>query len=106
MEWIVLGNAPQKENIPVTPRDQDSPAREIAEIFARQLVRHFGPPPVGVRITVERIRDRVCTLYCAVCRYDASDDAAFEYAWRCSENAPHHWDEIARRELAGVEGAT
>jgi hypothetical protein len=104
MEWIAIGNAPREESIPVTPSNQDSPAKEIAEVFARQLVRHFGPPPVGARITVERVRDHASTMYWAVCRYDPADDAAFDYAWRCSEEVPKRWDKVARRELARIKG--
>jgi hypothetical protein len=102
MEWVVVGNAPLKETIPATPTDQDSPAREIAEVFARQLTRHFGPPPAGVRIVVERIGDRASTLYWVTCYYDPTDDPGFEYAWRWSKSAPEQWDEVARQELAAL----
>lgn len=99
MEFVVIGSAPANEAIPSAPPADEALVKKTAEVFARQVVRHLGPAPVGVEIKVERIADAESTIYCAVCYYDATSEEAFEYAWRCGTEAPTRWDEVAHAEL-------
>lgn len=102
MKRVVIGPAPLNEVVPVAR--MGIRARRAAEVFARQLVRHLGPPPPGVRVTVDRVGDGQRTVYCAVCYYDDANERALEYAWRCEDEAPLEWDEIAQVELGDEEG--
>jgi hypothetical protein len=102
MEFVVIGSVPAAETIPSAPPDDERLAKKAAEVFARQVVRHLGPAPVGVEIAVERVADAESTIYCAVCYYDETSEAAFDYAWRCSTEPPAQWDDVARAELASA----
>ena len=99
MEFVVIGSAPASEAVPSAPPAGEALAKKTAEVFARQVVRHLGPAPLGAEIKIERIADAGSTIYCAVCYYDETSEEAFEYAWRCSTEAPTRWDEVARAEL-------
>jgi hypothetical protein len=37
-----------------------------------------------------------------VCRYDADDKVAADYAFACDSQLPPEWDDVARRELGLV----
>jgi hypothetical protein len=100
MKRVVIGPTPLNEAASMG-RSRDI-GRRVAEIFARQLVRLLGAPPRGANVTVEKIRHGRRNVYCAVCNYDETDDRAFEYAYRCEDEAPLEWDEVARDELARV----
>ena len=100
MEFLVIGTAPAKEIVPSAKPYQATLGKRVAEVFAKQVIRHLGSPPPGVRITVERIRYGSRSLYCAVCYYDPADGHAAEYAWRCETDVPTRWDQAARLELA------
>jgi hypothetical protein len=98
MKRVVIGPAPLNEMVPLAKKGRVV-ARKAAEVFARQLLRQLGAPPPGVHVAVGRVRDGQRTVYCAVCFYDDADERALEYAWRCEDQAPLNWDEIARAEL-------
>lgn len=104
MEFAIIGSVPVQELALSAPPDEERLVKRAAEVFARQVVRQLGEPPAGVEIKVERVGTAESTLYCAVCYYDATSDAALDYAWRCSSETPRYWDFISRREL-GIRSA-
>lgn len=101
MKCVVIGTAPLNEVIAFAELGDEVRAKKAAEVFARQVVRHAGPPPLGVRITVDRVPDpdRQRHVYCAVCYYDEANEQAVDYAFRCEDEAPLQWDDVARAEL-------
>jgi hypothetical protein len=99
MEFAVIGSVPTQELALSSPPDDERLVKRAAEVFARQVVRQLGEPPARVEIKVERVSTAQSTLYCAVCYYDPTSDAAFDYAWRCSSETPRYWDLMSRHEL-------
>jgi hypothetical protein len=74
-------------------------ARREARAYIGQLRRTFGDEPDGARLGVKSHAHDFGTYYTVVCHFDADDAAAGAYAFRCDDEAPRCWDEMALREL-------
>lgn len=82
------------------PRYDGDRARKQAQAFKHQLIRQFGEPPEGARISVvSKPHDFGNYLQVRV-KYDDNYDGAREYAYNVEDNLPENWDEQAKQELS------
>ena len=104
-EWIDVGSAPTDEecaqvgSVAYHPR-----ARRECQAYVRQLRRIFGSEPDGARLAIHSNPHDFGTYLSVVCHYDPAKQASIDYAFRCENQSPEHWDDEALRELAQREG--
>lgn len=77
-------------------------ARKECRAYIDLLRRTLGPEPPGARLDVRSNPHDFGAYLSVVCYFDADDEKATAYAFRCESEGPEEWDEPARAELAGA----
>ena len=102
MEFVDLGSAPAAEASVGSrgKRDWKCTYRQC-RAYVGQLRRIFGPAPSGAGFSIRCQRHRQMLRLYVVCWYDADDEPAVDYAFRCAVAVPAFWDDLAitEREL-------
>jgi hypothetical protein len=100
-DYVSLGSTPHGEDCAQVGQD-DYRERARAEIraFAAQIIRECGEPPLGASLVCKGFPHDFGTYYelCAV--FNDTNDEAGEWAYKCEDGTPEHWDEQARADLA------
>jgi hypothetical protein len=100
-ECLDVGCAPSEEDCAQVGReDYSERARRECRVYISQLRRMFGEEPDGARLSIKSNPHDFGTYWSVVCYFDAGNQAAADYAYRCEGESPQQWDEAARRELA------
>jgi hypothetical protein len=77
-------------------------ARKEAKALISMIRRTVGPEPDGASLGTKMHDHDFGPYLTVVCRYDADDKVAADYAFACDSQLPPEWDEAARRELGLV----
>ncbi len=102
-QWIDIGPTPADE-----PCEQAGPqyqaVKAVAEckIFERQLRRQLGDEPGTAELRVKSQSHDFGTYHEVVCYFDDTDEVGMEYAFKCENESPAKWDDIAKQELAAL----
>lgn len=104
MDYLDFGSAPSDERCAQLGVDPDyaDRARRECRALANQLKRLCGEPPPGARFRVKSNPHDFGTYYSVVVEFDAGDQIAADYAYRCDEESPDRWDSAALAELDTV----
>jgi hypothetical protein len=95
-----LGPTPAEEACEqVGPNYDPARARKECREFINQIRRQLGEEPEGAQLKITLNTHDFGTYRDVVVRYDVNDQKAREYAWRCENETPMEWDEVARRAL-------
>lgn len=78
-------------------------ARRECRAYIGLLRRSLGEEPPGARLSVKSCPHDFGAYLTVTCSFDASDEPATEFAFRCEGSGPEAWDDIARQEL-GLNG--
>ena len=102
MEALELGPVPAEESCQQCgTRDYDPiMARRECRAYINQLIRQFGEPPVGARLTITSNPHDFGTYYEVAVKFSEDVRAAAEYAYEMESSLPGEWDDAARAELA------
>lgn len=74
-------------------------ARYECRVFMDQLIRKFGHPPVGARLTITSNPHEFGTYHSVAVKYNPDSDEAVEYALKLESETPEFWDDIAKEQL-------
>ena len=99
-EYVHIGSTPSAEDCAQLGDEnyQNNAVREC-KVFIDQLRRISGNEPIGAKLKL-KWQDHDFGRYVeVVCEYDVDSQEATDYAYKCEQNAPENWDEIARKEL-------
>ena len=79
-------------------------ARSLIEgrAFINQLRRVLGPEPEGAELRTKLFPHDSGSYREVVCYYDTTLPKSQDYAFRCEDQAPDHWDDEARAELGAA----
>lgn len=100
-DCLDLGPVPSGEDCAqVGSEGYDARARRECRAYVAQLRRTLGEEPPGARLSVKSHPHDFGTYWSVVCLYDADDEAAADYAFKCESHGPQSWDQQARAELA------
>ncbi len=100
LDYLHIGASPVEEDCAQVGSDcyRERSWKEC-KAFAGQLLRQFGEPPLGARITVKRFQHdfgeyrEVCVVF------DDTVEKELEYALKLESETPMKWDTEARKEL-------
>lgn len=105
-DWIDIGPTPPGEGcVPMDTHDYTALASRECRVYIDQLRRHLGPEPEGASLRVRWFPHDFGMYAEVVCYYDTDNGAALEYAMRCEDGGPEHWDDVARAALLAQPGA-
>ena len=101
-DYIELETSPYNEpGVQVSDKDDYMPAmRREAQIFKRQLLRMFGPPPATVSVSIKSNPHDFGSYLSIKVSFNDTDEEGAMYAYNLEDNCPGDWDEIAKEELA------
>jgi hypothetical protein len=106
-DFIDLGCAPSMESCAqVGSENYWSRSQRECKAYIGQLRRLLGNEPYGATLRTKSNPHDFGTYLSVVCFFDASNNAAIEYAFRCEAQGPQEWDEQALHELAQSERRT
>jgi hypothetical protein len=92
-DFITLGTAPVDEScVQVGQPDYDDKARGECRQFINLLRHTFGDEPSGARFAIKSFSHDFGTYYEVVCLFDAEEEAAAHYAYRCEDEVPATWE--------------
>jgi hypothetical protein len=101
-DFIDVGSSPTGEDCAALGTDSYyEQARRECRAYINQLRRVFGNEPEGARLSIKSNAHDFGTYLSVSCSYDDSLPASLDYAFRCENESPEHWDHQARQELAG-----
>ena len=101
MDYTSIGCSPVHESCAqLNTDDYTERARRECRALIRQLIRMYGEPPPGARLAIKSCPHDLGTYYEVVCYFDPADADALDYAYRCEDGLPEHWDEAASEQLA------
>lgn len=96
-------------NIAPTPSEEDCEclgpnyrpdvAKKECRIFRQQLIRQFGEPPFGARLVITNNSHDLGVYHEVEVKFDDTDKAACDYAFKLEDECPEFWDEQARIDL-------
>lgn len=100
MESIYIGESPSEESCEQLGPNYDK-AKAIRECraFISQIRRVVGEEPPGARLYVRSNAHDHGTYQSVECKYDPSDSAAVDYAFKCESVDIEYWDDVACVEL-------
>lgn len=103
-DYLTIGPTPAEESCAQVGSDGYShKARRECNIFARQLVRHFGEPPEGARIGVKSFSHDFGSYLEVVCYFDDAYPDSVDYAFKLESESPANWDQESIEALAMAE---
>lgn len=95
MDYIDIGPAPYDEDcVQVGAAGYAALAYAECNRYKAALLAHYGPEPVGARITVKAFPHDFGQYYEVVCMFDDAAPEAVEYAYKC-EDGLAKWPAIA-----------
>jgi hypothetical protein len=99
-DYLSIGATPAEETCAQVGKEGYSEqSQKECRAFVNQLVRQFGQPPEGARITVKSFPHDFGS-YREVCVvYNDNIEEAIEYAFKIEAESPANWDEEAKKEL-------
>lgn len=101
MDYLELSSSPVGENCAQLGTDgYTEKARKECNAFIRQLRREFGQEPVGARLYVKSNPHDFGSYYEVAVKFDETNEAAVEYAFKLEAHLPERWDDEANLELA------
>jgi len=74
-------------------------AKKECWAYVKQLIRQFGEPPMGARLTVKSFPHDFGSYMEACGVFDESIEEAVEYVYKIEGELPESWDEEAKKEL-------
>ena len=101
MNFETLSCVPCDEDCQQVGMDSYEPTKAKAECraFLHQLIRQFGNPPEGARLTIKSF-PHDWGNYMEVCGvFDENIEEAVNYVYNIEANLPENWDEEAKKEL-------
>ncbi len=99
-DYVTLGPTPAAEDCERADGDQ-SRCRKECQIYIRQLERMF-PEHEGAYFACKSFPHDFGSYREVCCIFDDDDESAVEYAYKCENNTPQHWDAEALDELAAL----
>lgn len=100
-EYVEIGCTPHDEDCEqLGPNYNPQQARFECQVFIRQLRRELGEEVGTARLKVKSNPHEFGTYLEVACYFDSEDEIGCDYAYRCENEMPAEWDEIARQELA------
>ncbi len=92
-EYITLGPTPCDEPCAQVGTD-DYEERALRECvrYREQLLKTFGPPPEGGRLSVKSFPHDMGSYHELVVWYDSDVEATVDYAFRVENNLPANWE--------------
>lgn len=93
-QHINIGPVPCEEDCEqLGPTYRPDVARAECRRFLALIQKRLGPGPEGARLRIKGFDHDFGRYYEVVCEFDDDDTAAFNYALRCENDAPTHWEE-------------
>ena len=98
---LYLGPVPAEENCTeIGDPDYSRKAKAECQAYIEAIRKVCGREPEGARLSVKSNQHDMGVYYECVVRFDGSNEAAVEYAYRCEAKGPTTW------EAAGMEAPT
>jgi hypothetical protein len=89
---LYLGSAPAEENcVEVGDPDYSRKAKVECRAYIEAIRKVCGREPEGARLSVKSNAHDYGVYYDVVVRFDGSNEAAAEYAYRCEGQGPTTW---------------
>lgn len=99
-DYLSLGSSPPCESCAQVGHD-DYPEQSQKECRAwlNQIVRKFGNPPFGARLSTKSFPHEFGSYQEVVVHFDTCQEQAIEFAFNVENNLPTEWDNQAKEEL-------
>ena len=92
-DYIYLGPTPTHENCAqVGAPDYTVRAIDECKRYIALLRKKMGPEPEGARLMVKAQPHDFGTYHEVVCQFDSENEEAMNYAYRCENDGPTHWE--------------
>jgi hypothetical protein len=92
-DYLTLGSSPCDEDCAqVGQPDYEARAQEECRRFILLIRQKLGPEPEGAWLSTKSFPHDFGTYYEVVCLFDANDEAAAHYAYRCESELPATWE--------------
>lgn len=102
-DYITIGSTPCNEDCAQVGRDNyDEKSRKECQAFKNQLIRKFGEPPHGARVSIKSFPHDFGSYREVVCYYDDVIPESVEYAYKLEGDSAEAWDTDALIELSGT----
>ena len=107
-DYLDLGSAPADEHCAQVGVDENYAvvARRECRALIHQFQRICGDPPANAFFRIHNNLHDFGTYLSVTIHFDADDEDAVAYAYRCDDESPSEWDEAARSELDGCTGGS
>lgn len=107
-DYIEISCVPAGEDCQQVGTDHYDPqkARKECEAFRDQLRRMFGDEPHGARLAIKSNPHDFGSYLQVICYYDTDNEAAVDYAFKCENDMPEHWDDKALSVLGMLDRLT
>lgn len=104
-DFVCIGATPGEESCQQSGTDSYNAfkAQRECRIFRDQLVRVFGMPPEGARLSVKSFPHDFGSYLEVVCYYDDEYPDSVDYAFKLEAESPATWDQEASEALAMVD---
>lgn len=100
IEILEIGATPCEETCTQVGTDNYMErATKECRTFIHQLRRLFGKEPEGATLFVRACEHDSGTYHEVAVRFDRTNDAASDYAYKIEAECPANWDDAARKEL-------
>jgi hypothetical protein len=104
-DWLDIGSSPPGESCAQLGSEDYHPrARRECRVYINLLRRVLGPEPTGAKLVIRSNPHDFGNYLSVVCQFDADNEPAVDYAYRCESKGPELWDAQAKRELAEQNG--
>jgi len=97
---LELGSTPSEENCAqLGEEDYERRAKKECRVYINQLRRQFGKEPEGAEFKIKAFSHDFGWYYEAVCIFDEDKEGSIDYAYKCCNEGPEHWDMESLEEL-------
>ena len=93
-DLVYIGPAPAEEECAqTTDPDYSRKAKVECRAYIEAIRKMVGREPEGARLSVRAESHDFGTHHEVVCYFDANNEVAADYAYRCEAKAPATWEE-------------
>lgn len=100
-DYVEIGSVPSGEDCQQVGTDNYdvNEAKRECKIFLNQLRRQLGDEPMTAQLKIAGNPHDFGNYYEVRCVFDDNDEEGMEYAFKCENEMPEFWDDIAKKEL-------
>jgi len=99
-DYISISSTPYDEDTAQVGEDNYmAKSRKECRAFAHQLLRQFGNPPHGAKLSIKHFPHDAGTYMEVAVIFDDENEIATNYAYSVDNDIPAHWDDEAKKEL-------